>query len=57
MKWLRLLALLLALASCANSNKSDIKKDTVTSSNRYYSIAILSASDIDNALHATKEQQ
>ena len=56
MKWLGISALLLALASCANSYKSNIKKDTVTSSKKYY-ITILSASDIKEALKATKAQR
>ena len=53
MKWLGVLTLLLALASCANSYKNDIKKDTTT---RYY-ITILSASDIESALQTTKAQR
>ncbi len=56
MKWLGILTLLLVLASCANSYKNDIKKDTTTSSNRYY-ITILSASDIESALQTTKAQR
>jgi len=58
MKWLGLLALLLALASCANSYKSGTKKDTkrVVVNSKYH-ITILSTSDIEEALQATKAQR
>ena len=57
MKWLGILALLLALASCANSYKSGIKKDNTKISGEKHYITILSASEIKEALQATKAQQ
>jgi len=57
MKWLGILAILLALASCANSYKSSIKKDNTEASNERYYITILSTSDIEEALKATKAQK
>lgn len=57
MKWLGLLALLLALASCANNYKSNIKKDNTEANSERYYITILSTSDIEEALKATKVQK
>ena len=57
MKWLGLLALLLALASCANNYKSNIKKDNTEASSERYYITILSTSDIEETLKATKAQK
>ena len=57
MKWLGILALLLVLASCANSYKSSIKKDNTKISGEKHYITILSASEIKEALQATKAQQ
>ena len=57
MRWLGILTLLLALASCANSYKSNTKKDNTKASSERYYIIILSTSDIEKALQVTKAQQ